>query len=190
MFAVKRPSPATLAQYLEQQRDLELSYPEVGATHPRRERIPGGYTKDYTRFLVGHGEKAFTQARERLRTWQMYAQPWLELYPSPPSTDEGSASCVVARHVSFYFVSAFRLVYALEEPRQSAFAIGTLPGHALRGEERFRAAQLDDGSVWVDILAFSTPQHPLVRLGYPLARTLQRRFAAGARRSFVARIPT
>jgi uncharacterized protein (UPF0548 family) len=33
-----------------------------------------------------------------------------------------------------------------------------------------------DGSVWYDLLAFSTPRYWLVRLGYPLTRRLQRRF--------------
>jgi len=32
-----------------------------------------------------------------------------------------------------------------------------------------------DGKVWYDILAFSRPQNMLVRLGYPLTRSLQRK---------------
>ena len=34
-----------------------------------------------------------------------------------------------------------------------------------------------DAAVWYDILAFSRPQQLLARLGYPLARRLQKRFA-------------
>jgi uncharacterized protein (UPF0548 family) len=34
-----------------------------------------------------------------------------------------------------------------------------------------------DGAVWYDILAFSRPRQLLARLGYPLARRLQKRFA-------------
>jgi uncharacterized protein (UPF0548 family) len=35
----------------------------------------------------------------------------------------------------------------------------------------------EDDSVCYDILAFSKPRHPLVRLSFPLARLLQKRFA-------------
>jgi uncharacterized protein (UPF0548 family) len=34
-----------------------------------------------------------------------------------------------------------------------------------------------DDSVWYDILAFSRPQHVLARLGYPVVRRLQKKFA-------------
>jgi uncharacterized protein (UPF0548 family) len=46
-----------------------------------------------------------------------------------------------------------------------------------------------DDAVWYDILAFSRPQQFLARLGYPLARRLQKRFArdsAAAMRRAVA----
>jgi uncharacterized protein (UPF0548 family) len=58
------------------------------------------------------------------------------------------------------------------------FAYGTLPGHAESGEERFTVEWHEaDGAVWYDILAFSRPRRLLARLGYPLARRLQKRFA-------------
>ena len=37
-----------------------------------------------------------------------------------------------------------------------------------------------DGAVWYDILAFSRPRQLPARLGYPLARRLQKRFARGS----------
>jgi uncharacterized protein (UPF0548 family) len=58
------------------------------------------------------------------------------------------------------------------------FAYGTLPDHVECGEERFTIEfHESDESVWYDILAFSKPQHPLVKMAYPLARRLQKRFA-------------
>ena len=73
------------------------------------------------------------------------------------------------------------------------FAYGTLPGHAESGEERF-AVEWDqaDGGVWYDILAFSRPNHLLARLGYPLTRRTQKRFArvsAAAMQKAVGRAP-
>jgi hypothetical protein len=57
------------------------------------------------------------------------------------------------------------------------FAYGTLPDHTGSGEERFLIEwDQTDESVWYDILAFSRPQHLLVRLGYPMLRRRQKRF--------------
>src|SRR6185436_6673895 len=62
--------------------------------------------------------------------------------------------------------------------RRFGFAYGTLPDHIERGEERFLIEwDRKDDSVWYDILAFSQPRHPLVRLGAPVARLMQKRFA-------------
>ena len=58
------------------------------------------------------------------------------------------------------------------------FAYGTLPEHAESGEERFTVEwHEEDDTVWYDIVAFSRPQQLPARLGYPLARRMQKRFA-------------
>jgi len=56
--------------------------------------------------------------------------------------------------------------------------LGTLADHVESGEERFSVEwRRQDGSVWYDLLAFSRPRHPLAKLGTPMGRALQRRFA-------------
>jgi uncharacterized protein (UPF0548 family) len=40
--------------------------------------------------------------------------------------------------------------------------------------------------VWYIILAFSLPQKTLARLGYPMSRMLQRRFAEASKAAMVA----
>jgi uncharacterized protein (UPF0548 family) len=74
------------------------------------------------------------------------------------------------------------------------FAYGTLPGHAESGEERFLVEWDRTGdAVRYDVLAFSRPRHPLARLGYPLTRRAQRRFArdsAAAMLRAAGRTPT
>jgi uncharacterized protein (UPF0548 family) len=73
-------------------------------------------------------------------------------------------------------------VYVIDEREpvtKFGFAYGTLPNHVECGEERFTIEwhKTTDNSVWYDIYAFSHPQHPLVKLGRPVARRLQKRFA-------------
>ena len=68
-------------------------------------------------------------------------------------------------------LSAARVVYLVEEGRpvrRFGFAYGTLPDHVETGEERFTVEwHENDDSVWYDILAFSQPQHPLIKLSSP-----------------------
>ena len=87
----------------------------------------------------------------------------------------------LARAGGLWWLNACRIVYVIDEPspvRRFGFAYGTLPGHVECGEERFCVEHLADDSVWYDIRAFSRPRFWMTRLGYPLARRLQKRFAA------------
>jgi uncharacterized protein (UPF0548 family) len=75
-------------------------------------------------------------------------------------------------------------VYVVDDPRQFGFAYGTLREHVEIGEESFMVElHPDTGEVWYDIHAFSRPGHPLVKLGYPFGRYLQRQFARGSKES-------
>jgi uncharacterized protein (UPF0548 family) len=71
--------------------------------------------------------------------------------------------------------------------KRYGFAYGTLAEHAESGEERFTVEwNRHDDSVWYDILAFSRPNHWLVRLGYPYSRYLQKKFAADSKRAMLS----
>ena len=87
---------------------------------------------------------------------------------------------VQAKTFGFWSLNAARIVYVIDEKQNQTarfgFAYGTLPDHVERGEERFTVEWEKDNSVWYDIYAFSRPQHPLVKLGFPLARRLQKQF--------------
>jgi hypothetical protein len=91
---------------------------------------------------------------------------------------------VIARLLGLWWLNACRIVYVVDEAgpvQRFGFAYGTLPEHAESGEERFTVEWHEtDAAVWYDILAFSRPQQLLARLGYPLARRLQKRFARGS----------
>jgi uncharacterized protein (UPF0548 family) len=85
---------------------------------------------------------------------------------------------VLGRACCMWTLNACRIVHVVDEPRRFGFAYGTLPDHVESGEERFIVEwNQDDDTVWYDILAFSRPNHFLTRLGYPLVRRLQKRFA-------------
>ena len=80
------------------------------------------------------------------------------------------------QHFGFWSLNACRVVYTVEAPRRIGFAYGTLQDHAECGEERFIVEWHEDDSVWFHFLAFSKPRF-LARVGAPLTRSLQKRFA-------------
>jgi uncharacterized protein (UPF0548 family) len=118
----------------------------------------------------------FRKAVEAVNNWKAYALGWTKIYPEM-QPEQGKTFCVLVNHFGFYSLSSLRIVYVVDEPKRFAFAIGTLPGHVEKGEERFMVEWLEDDSVRYNLFAFSRPQHPLVYVGYPVARQLQKRFA-------------
>jgi uncharacterized protein (UPF0548 family) len=189
MIFFRKPGPRQLRGILEACRADGLSYAEVGAT--RAGRIPG-YPVNHHRVRLGTGEGDFERARAALGEWAMYRTGWTELHPARPEILEGRDLLVVARHPGFWSVNPCRLVYRLEEAGavvRTGYAIGTLPGHLERGEERFHVEwQRGDDSVWFELLASAAAAHPLLKLGYPLLRLGQKVFGRGALRAMRAAV--
>src|SRR5579859_4461776 len=184
MLLRRRPSDRQVRQFLARQRALPFSYQAVGAS---RGPLPAGATVDHTRVRLGSGPAVWERAVAAVRRWEMFHLAWVQLcWPAAPIA-VGSTVGVLAAHLGFWSLNAARVVYVLEEDgpvQRYGFAYGTLPGHVERGEERFSVEwHPADEAVWYDILAFSWPNHLLARLGYPVARMLQRRYARDSQRA-------
>ena len=185
MFLPHQPSDVTIRQFISSQHNLPFSYREVGAT--RSEVMPAGttvpltsdYNVDHNRMRLGDGEDVYLRAVAALKSWKQFDLGWVTIVPPNTPVEVGRTVAVQARTFGFWSLSAARIVYVIEDlapVKRFGFAYGTLPNHVECGEERFTIEQHEDGSVWYDIYAFSHPQHPLVRLGFPVARKLQKRF--------------
>jgi uncharacterized protein (UPF0548 family) len=174
MFRITEPSDKDVAKFISSQRNLEFTYPGVGATQAKP---PSGFTVDHNRVQLGHGEATYKRAVDALKKWRQFELGWVTIVPRGVAVEVGATVAVKARAFGTWSLSATRVVYVIDEPRRFGFAYGTLPDHVECGEERFLIEWLADDSVWYDIFAFSKPRHPLVRLSSPLARLLQKRFA-------------
>jgi uncharacterized protein (UPF0548 family) len=174
MFTIREPSESDVAKFISSQRNLPFTYSEVGATNATP---PSGYTVDHNRIQLGHGEVTYKLAVEALRGWRQFDLGWVTIVPRGVVVEVGATVAVKARAFGTWSLNACRVVYVIDEARRFGFAYGTLPDHVESGEERFLIEWLEDDSVWYNILAFSRPQHPLVKLSAPLARMLQKRFA-------------
>ena len=178
MFLARQPSAETIRHFISSQHDLPFSYREVGAT--RGEETPPGYKIDHNRLRLGDGEAVYLRAVAALRNWKQFDLGWVTIVPARTPVEVGRIVAVQASTFGFWSLSAARIVYIIEDEgpvRRFGFAYGTLPNHVECGEERFMIEWLEDNSVWYDIYAFSHPEHPLVRLAFPIARKLQKRFA-------------
>lgn len=178
MLLLRKPTTTVIQKLLKDQAKLEFTYAAVGATDALP---PVGYTVDHTRVQIGAGEHAFTAAKTVLQNWGHFQLGWVEALPRETPIQRGEVVAVVARSMCLWWLNAARIVYVVDEfepVRRWGFAYGTMPDHVETGEERFTIEwNRADDSVWYDILAFSRPRHVLARLGYPLVRRLQRRFA-------------
>jgi uncharacterized protein (UPF0548 family) len=184
VFLLARPDDDRIRRFLASQREEPFSYEAVGAT---RSTTPPGYVVDHNRTRLGSGPDCFARAVEAVRAWTMFDFTWLRLlWPDAP-IEAGTTVGLLIRHYGFWSLNATRIVYTVDEAGpvwRYGFAYGTLPEHGERGEERFTVEWVrEDDSVWYDVLAFSRPNYLLARVGYPLTRALQRRFAVDSKRA-------
>ena len=178
MFFLTEPSDRTIATFIASQENLPFSYQAVGATNGM---LPDGYVVDHNRIQLGAGAPVYKLAIEALKAWKQFDLGWVTIVPDGVPVKEGATVAVKARAFGTWSLNASRVVYVINESggtERFGFAYGTLRDHVESGEERFSVEwNLDDDSVWYDILAFSRPHQWLARVGYPFIRGLQKRFA-------------
>jgi uncharacterized protein (UPF0548 family) len=186
MFRLTSPSEGEVRSFVSDQEQSRFSYAEIGASAGK---IPAGYNIDHNRIRLGKGEDCWQRAEDAMHRWEMFNMPWLRLYWPTAPIRIGTNVAVSVYHLGFYSLNACRIVYLVDEDgpvKRFGFAYGTLLEHAESGEERFMI-EWDgrDDSVCYDILAFSRPRKLPARLGYPISRALQRRFAEGSKRAML-----
>lgn len=183
MFYWRKPSSDQVQTQLAQQAALPFSYSAVGQTN---QTPPPGYVVDHNRVQIGTGRAIFEQAKQALRQWRMFDLGWVQICSPYAPLMPGTTVGVLATVCGWWSLNACRIVYVVDEPDRYGFAYGTLPDHLERGEERFLVEwRPADDAVWYDILAFSRPQHLLAKIGYPVVRQLQKRFAHDSKQAMV-----
>jgi uncharacterized protein (UPF0548 family) len=182
VFRLRPPSEDEVRHFISEQADSSFSYPEVGAT---ASGVPTGYNMDHNRIQLGRGQAAWQRAVQAIHTWRMFNMPWVRLHWPTAPIQVGTDVSVSVLHFGFYSLNACRIVYVVDEDdpyRRFGFAYGTLEEHAERGEERFTVEwNRAEDKVWYDILAFARPKKTLAKLGYPVSRFLQNKFAEASK---------
>jgi uncharacterized protein (UPF0548 family) len=179
MFLLSKPSKELVEQFLSELASQSFSYPDVGASVYG---APKKYNVDHNRIRLGTGEEVWKRAVEAIRRWEMFNLGWTHLCSPEAPIRWGTNVAVLIRHFGFYSLNGSRIVYVIDDEsdkmQRYGFAYGTLTEHAEAGEERFTVEwHRKNDSVYYDLLAFSRPAQLLSRMGYPVVRGLQRRFA-------------
>ena len=146
---------------------LPLSYPDVGATATV---APRGYAEVRMSRRIGHGRVRFAQAAEAVMRYGMLRGAGLRV---DATTGVAAVGTDVLGRLG-PFLAPCRVVYVIDEPDRRGFAYGSLPGHAVSGEEMF-GVRYDsaDGAVYSEVVAFSRPATWWSRLGIPVLRVAQ-----------------
>jgi uncharacterized protein (UPF0548 family) len=188
MFFLRRPTTQRINRFRSEAEQDSFSYPQVGAIGDST--LPEGFNVDRNRIRLGEGLPLFDRAYAALQAWKMFDIGWVELIHPAEPVAPGQTILVLAHTFGLYSLSASRVITMIDEDNgqiwRRGFSYGTLRHHVERGEERFSVEyHHEDDSVWYDLLAFSIPKHPMARLGYPLSRAAQRRFATDSKAAMV-----
>lgn len=187
MLFFSEPSEQQFNRFLARASSLEFSYSELGATNSAM--LPPLFTADRNRIQLGSGSLAWHRSIDALRRWEMFNIPWVRLCWPTAQIAEGSNVAVLAHRIGLFWLNACRIVYLIDEDgptKRFGFAYGTLTKHAESGEERFLVEwNRETDAVSYDLLAFSRPNQFLSRVGYPLARRLQKEFAADSKAAMI-----
>ena len=178
MFSILKPSSELIRRFLSDQSNQDYTYSAVGGTSGTP---PFGFVVDHTRIQLGKGQQVFDEAKNAIKRWEHFQLGWVETSSKDIPIERGQVVGVMARALGIWVLNACRIVSVIDETGdvcRFGFVYGTLPGHVESGEERFQVEwNRSDDTVWYDILAISRPNHLLTRLGYPIVRRIQKKFA-------------
>jgi uncharacterized protein (UPF0548 family)/uncharacterized membrane protein YiaA len=179
LFTFRKPTAATLQNFLEKHKNEPYSYSEVGDSW---DKSPVGFDVDFNEIWLGTGQKTFDSAKIALQNWQQFPSDWCFIGGSEhPQVIENQLVTMSAQVLGTWWTNLARIVYVKNEARQFGFAYGTLRAHVERGEELFLVDWRADDSVWYSIRAFSQPKILPTKINYPFARDLQKRFVGDSR---------
>jgi uncharacterized protein (UPF0548 family) len=174
MFLTRRPTALEIEKFIDQSRDLPLSYAPLRIA----ETSCAGFKFDRLAGIVGQGKHSFDVARRALTEWRHFDLGWVELWPRAAAVDPGTTVAILIRHAGLWSLNGCRVVYSVGHGQSAAgFAYGTLTNHAEMGEEIFQiSVDPDSEAVTYEIRAASKPRALLARIGYPYVRFCQSRF--------------
>ncbi|MCU1370290.1 MAG: hypothetical protein JWO77_1484 [Ilumatobacteraceae bacterium] len=167
MILIRRPTAERVERYRQDR--LDSTPTALPASVP-----PPGYQHETFKRVIGTGEADFARGRSGLEQWAAHRGSGVEVYPADARLSAGSTVAILTRQLGLWVLAACRVESVVDEPTRFGFVYATLPDHPEQGYESFIVSNVDGKTVF-EIDAVSRPGIPLVRLGAPVTRLLQRR---------------
>jgi uncharacterized protein (UPF0548 family) len=168
-----RPSDAyAMERLLEASRSAQPTYQDTGATLGGA--CPEGFHHDRYESVLGHGSDAFQRAVTGLKTWEAHRVPGVRVFPQEQEIQTGVTVVVTLGTPLLALAAPCRIVSVIDGQTRWGFSYGTLPGHPEQGEEAFVVSISPDEIVRFEIVAFSRPGDPFVRLSGLIGRGVQK----------------
>jgi uncharacterized protein (UPF0548 family) len=123
---------------------------------------------------LGSGQETFERAVRAIQEWKVHERIGMSVTSQVPLVKENVDVVFQLRYYGLYITIACRVVKVTSDENTWGFAYGTLPHHVERGEELFVVEHATDDTVWFKVRAHSRPGRPLVRIGSPVARHVQK----------------
>jgi len=144
---------------------------------------PGRFAHDRSRSSLGFGDEVFASAKRAFVNWKMFDLGWVRVVNAAAPIECGQIIAVEVRTLGFWTVNLSRILETVDSETQFGFLYSTTNQHVEEGEETFILRRNPQtAEVSNELEAVSRPRHFLDRLGFPMARFFQHRFARDSHR--------
>lgn len=185
VFRLRPLSAAQIVQRVEAARrwpaprDAFLSIDGLGPDRSGRRR----YAHDRLTSCLGTGNGVFVRAKRALERWAEFDLGWARVANPEARIAVGEIVAVEVRSLGLWSLNLSRIVEVVDTPQRFGFVYSTTEMHVEQGTERFLLRfDAEAGKVWYELEALSRPRSRLAKLGYPVTRAFQRRFARDSHR--------
>ena len=185
MFRLTRPTATEIEKQTAAAEKLAshgpLCLPLEGNSNDHR--LPAGFAHDMSRSLLGQGQAVFHAAKLAFERWAPFDIGWVRVANSQATVEIGQMIAVEIHTFGLWTLNLSRIIDKVDTATRFGFIYSTTPMHVETGQEKF-LIEFDPATsdVCYELEAVSHPRHPLVRLGFPIARALQRRFVGDSHR--------
>jgi uncharacterized protein (UPF0548 family) len=185
VFSLKRPTAVAIERTVATADSVRWARPRFLSVERGLivGRLPISFARDFSQSSVGRGEAAFSKARGAFERWEMFNLGWVRVANATARIVAGQIVAVEAHTFGLWSLNFSRVLDAVDTPNCFGFLYATTEIHVEQGEERF-LLEIDHGSgeVKYTVEAVSCPRSSLARLGYPITRSFQHRFARDSHR--------
>ncbi len=184
VFHLRRPTDAEIHGQILSVRGRSFSDPTFLSLNglPVTQDI-GPFARDRSKSSLGFGEAVFQAAKRAFATWQMFDLGWVRIVNLKAPIEFGQIIAVEVCALGLWSVNLSEIRETIDVKNEYGFIYATTKQHVEQGEESF-LIRLDPvaGEVSYELEAVSRPRHLLAKLGFPVTRSYQHRFARDSHR--------